>query len=158
MTSNGELSLKDVFYYFIYNNNQFPNFEQGHTYIRMLLVLFPTSLTLGIKPPDFAQSMGYAVDPGILKYSTHPTLFGDCFANLGFAGVFLGIFWAIFFSLTDYMVNRQDQILKLSLFSLCSVVFIILARGSVYNSFSILVWGCILLAIIYKSSKYITTK
>jgi len=154
--SSGELGLKDVFYYFIYNNNEFPNFEKGHTYIRMLLVLIPTNFSFGIKPPDFAISMGYAVNPYLQGFSTHPTLFGDCYANFGLFGFLLGIFWAIFFSVIDYLIKKNDPTIKLCLFSLCSTVFIFLGRGSVYNSFSILIWGYFIIIFIYKISYYIT--
>lgn len=154
MGGEGELGLRSVFYYFIYNNNNFVNFGQGHTYIRMLLVLIPTALSFGLKPPDFAISMGTAYNPHLPGFSTHPTLFGDCFANFGFFGFFLGIFWALLISTIDYIVNsRKNQELKMALFLITSANFIVMARGSVYNAFFLLTWGSIFLFLLYAISK-----
>lgn len=144
---DGELGLKNFFYYFIDNKNNFANFNSGHTYIRMLLFLVPTSLSFGIKPPDFAISMGYAVNPLIKGYSVHPTLFGDCYANFGFYGVIIcGLFWALYVGLFDKMTLASKSVyLKLSYISIISFTYIIIGRGSIYNGFVWQMYSLILL-------------
>lgn len=151
---NGELGLKDVFYFFIYNDNNFANFEKGHTYIRLLLVLIPSGILEGIKPPDFALSMGAAVNPSLVGFSTHPTLFGDCFANFGFLGVFLGIFWAFFASILDSILYKSIYIYQTYLYVLFSCTYVIIARGSVYNGCSLMVWCSIIIFATYKLSRH----
>ena len=150
--NRGDLWLKDIFYYFIYNDNNFENFEKGHTYLRMLLIGIPTSLSGGIKPPDFAVSMGTAMGMPI-GGSVHPTLFGDCFANFGYLGVLWGIFWGIYVKLIDKIANRKDTYIKLSLIILHANAFILIGRGSVYNAYGVAFGGTIVIGIIYLISK-----
>lgn len=147
LNDDGELGLKKYFYYFIYNDNNFDDFGKGNTYKRILFVWLPTKWSFGIKPNDFALSMGHAVDPTIKGYSVHPTLFGDCYANLGFWGsILLGMFWAIYVTVLDKIVIKQkDLFLKLSMYSLSAIAYVIIARGSVYNGFVWMFFGFIIL-------------
>lgn len=151
-TDNGELGLKNHFYYFIQNNNNFENFNKGHTYIRMLLFLIPTSLSDDLKPPDFAISMGHAVDPTIKGYSVHPTLFGDCYANFGFWGFFgMGLFWGLFVSFFDMIIRKcKSNYLRLCFISIMAISYIIIGRGSVYNGFVWQAYSLIMIYITYK--------
>ena len=87
--------------------------------------------------------------------STHPTLFGDCYANAGFWGILLGAFWAIYCSVSDKIIVRcKNQVLKTMVYCLFAVTFVIIGRGSVYNSFFFVAWGLpalwIIIAIIGK--------
>jgi hypothetical protein len=142
---DGELGLRRDFYYFLQNDNEFTNFGKGHSYFRMLLVFIPTQWSFGLKPPDFAISMGAAIGM-VTGGSTHPTLFGDCFANLGWFGVSLGAFWASFASFFDRIILKQKvYINKVLLFNLYAVSFVIMGRGSVYNGFVPMAYGTILL-------------
>lgn len=144
---DGELSLRRDFYFFLLNDNKFKNFGKGHSYLRMLLVFIPTRWSLGLKPPDFAISMGAAVGMGS-GGSTHPTLFGDCFANLGWWGTLLGGFWAIFASVFDTIILRQRKYLtQILLFNLYAVSFVIMGRGSVYNGYVTMFYGTVLLVL-----------
>mgnify|MGYP000980435213 CR=1 FL=1 len=146
----GELGLRREFYYFLQNRNQFTNFGKGHTYFRMLLVFIPTKWSFGLKPPDFAISMGVAI--GMESGgSTHPTLFGDCYANLGWWGVLLGAFWALFVGFFDSVILKQKlYINKVLLFSLYAVSFVIMGRGAVYNGFVPMAYGTVFLMIGYR--------
>lgn len=152
-TDNGELGLRKDFYFFIYGNNKFYNFGKGHSYIRMLLVFVPTQWSLGLKPPDFAQSMGTAIGM-VAGGSTHPTLFGDCYANLGWFGVLLGIFWAIFASASDYIIiTKKESFYLILLYALFSVGYVIMGRGSVYNGFVYVAYGVVIISIL----RYLTS-
>jgi hypothetical protein len=145
--SNGELNYRKWFYYYIQNNNNFKNFNRGHSYIRMLLVYIPTRFSFGVKPPDFAISMGAAIgmDEG---GSMHPTLFGDCYANLNVFGIFLGGFWAFYATIVDKIVISQDPKNAVLIYVLNSVVYVIMGRGSVYNPFTFVAYGVPLILVI----------
>lgn len=155
LSGQGELSLINVFYHFIYHGNNFPNFNKCHTYIRMLLVLIPTKFSFGLKPTDFAISMGSAwmMEFNNTAFSTHPTFFGDVFANAGYFGIFLGIFWAVLVFILDKIIDRKNLVLKFVLFNLFASNFILIGRGSVYNSYTSIVYGTIIIGIIYFISR-----
>lgn len=141
VTGNGELGLRNDFYFFLQNNNQFEGFGEWATYIRMLLVYIPTRYSFGLKPADFAQTMGAAVGM-VAGGSTHPTLFGDCYANAGMLGIFLGMFWAVYCSIGDKVVIKcKNPALKTLVYCLLAVTYVIIGRGSVYNSFFFVAYG-----------------
>ena len=146
-TNNGELGLRRYFYYFIEHNNNFVGFGKGASYIRMLLVFIPTKWSVGIKPNDFAITMGTAVGMGP-GGSMHPTLFGDCYANLGWWGIFLGIFWAIYATLFDKLITSRKNITSSCLiYSLNASMFCMVGRGAVYNAFAIVAWGTLVIVL-----------
>lgn len=147
-TDNGELGLRRDFYYFIDHNNQFNGFGKLHSYIRVLLVYLPTKWSLGIKPDDFAIAMGAAIGM-VAGGSTHPTLFGDCFANAGMFGILLGSFWAVYATIIDRItLKRKKKIIYILMFVLNAVVYCIMGRGSVYNGFWFTAYGTPLLIVL----------
>ena len=147
-TDNGELGLRRDFYFFINGDNNFENFGKMHTYIRMMLVYLPTSWSFGLKPDDFAIAMGQAKGM-VAGGSTHPTLFGDCYANLGIFGFLLGMFWAMYANITDIIIKKRKKMtVKILLFVLNAVAYVIIGRGSVYNSFWLVAYGVPLLAFL----------
>lgn len=151
LNGDGELSLRNAFYYFIEINNSFPGFNEGHTYLRLLLIAIPTTLSLGLKPPDFAITMGsaYIGDINNTTYSMHPTFYGDVFANFGWFGIYFGLFWAILSVLINILINRNNIVIKNILIVLFGVVFVIVGRGSVYNGFFIGYAGSIIMGAFY---------
>lgn len=144
---DGELGLRRIFYQFIDNDNQYDGFNQGATYLRMLLVFIPSRLTFGLKPESFDLTMGRAI--GMVEGgSTHPTLFGDCFGNFGWWGILLGIFWAEFCNVVDYITERQpDDFFKIMIYFLAAYAYVVMGRGSVYNGFQVLAWGVLILYV-----------
>lgn len=146
---DGELALREYMYYFIENNNNFTNFGKGHTYIRMLFVFVPTKWSFGIKPADFAITMGKAILPNSTGYSMHPTLFGDVYANFGTYGFLWGAFWAIMVNTIDNIIKKKNKILYLPFILNFGIAYIIEARGSVYNAFTWSVYGAIILNVVY---------
>lgn len=150
LNGNGELGLRKAFYHFIYYENNFANFNKGHTYIRLLLIGIPTALIPAIKPPDFAISMGsaWSGNPYNTVYSMHPTLYGDCFANLWWFGVLLGIFWALFSYQIDKFIYGKNKTTKMMFMVLFSTAYVIAGRGSVYNGFFIAFIGTIIIFIV----------
>ena len=143
--SDGELGLRNWFYYFIENENQFVNFGLAHTYLRMLFVFIPTRLSFGLKPNDFAQTMGTAIGMEI-GGSVHPTLFGDCYANLGEYGILLGALWGIIVTCGDVISLKfktgEFQVLG---YVLLATTYVIMGRGAVYNGFFYCAWGILFL-------------
>lgn len=150
-TEDGEMGLKKHLYYFIANDNNFTNFNKGHTYLRMLLVLIPTKLSFGLKPSDFAISMGHAVNPEPVGYSVHPTFFGDTYANFGFYGfIIMALFWALFVTVLDKIILKyKSPYLKMSSILVVSFTYVIIGRGSVYNGYFWMVFSLLLLYVIY---------
>ena len=146
---DGELGLRKYMYYFIENDNNFQNFGKGHTYLRMLFVLIPTKWSFGLKPDDFAITMGKAILPNSTGFSMHPTLFGDVYANFGFYGFLWGAFWAIFVNMIDRIIEKRNKIIYLPLTFIFCISYIIEARGSVYNGFVWSVYGYVILIFIY---------
>lgn len=155
INGDGELALRNVFYYFIKINNNFPNFNKGHTYIRVLLMPIPTAFSFGIKPPDFAITMGSAELNNVFNttYSTHPTLYGDVFANLWWFGILLGIFWAMLTIIVEIYINRRNYIVRNLLKVLYGVVYVIVGRGSVYNGLFIGYSSSIIIGLMYLVSR-----
>ena len=132
----GELGLREVFYYFIENNNNFPGFNTGAGYLRVLLWWLPTGFSFGLKPPDFAVTMGSALlGYEQTAFSTHPTLFGDCYANFHWFGIILGVFWAAFvYFFEKFIYSRSNYMVRAAIASALAQMYIMMARGSVYNS------------------------
>jgi hypothetical protein len=134
----GELGLRNGFYFYLQNNNEFDNFGLGLGYIRLLLLPIPSFMSFGLKPQDFAMDMAMAYDPinstaGV--NSMHPTLYGDCFANLGWYGVSLGVFWAFFSYIGDrFTISKSKNILFISMFVAYAYTYTLIARGAVYNA------------------------
>ncbi len=152
---DGELGLRNYMYYFIENNNNFENFEKGHTYGRMALALVPTKWSFGLKPPDFAISMGTAVNSKAKGFSVHPTLFGDVYANFGTYGFLFGVFWALAVTIIDILALKRNKILFLPFSMIWACVYIIQARGSVYNGYVWGVYASIILICIYIIFKWV---
>lgn len=154
-TNNGELGLIDAFYYFIEKKNNFPGFGKLATYNRMLLVLLPTKLSFGLKSSDFAITMysAYFNNYNNTAGSMHPTLFGDCYANFGYWGVFLGVFWAILVKIIDKICNRKDIFYSIVLCIIWGYSYVIIGRGAVYNGFVTGVHLTIFLSLIYLVEK-----
>lgn len=136
VNGDGELFLRDGFYYFIAGDNRFPEFGQFNTYIRLVFILVPTQFSFGLKPDEFTVSMASAYQNNYFNTtsSMHPTLFGDCFANGGIAGIFLACFWAVFVSVIERRLNRTLPERRIYYFSTLSCIFVIIGRGSVYNA------------------------
>lgn len=135
ISGDGELGLRNAFYYFININNNFPGFNEGHTYLRLLFISVPTTLSFGLKPPDFAITMGSAWtnNHANTTYSMHPTLYGDVFANFWWYGVFAAIFWAMASLLIDRIINRHSNVIKSIFLVMFAAIYVICGRGSVYN-------------------------
>ncbi len=134
-SQNGEIDLIDAFYYFISKNGEFIGFNTLATYRRILLILIPTKFSFGLKPFDFAITMGSAYINNFSNktYSMHPTLFGDCYANFNYFGVLLGIFWGIFVKFIDKICFFYNNYMNIFLSVIWGYAYIVIGRGSVYN-------------------------
>lgn len=154
LTDNGELGLRRHFYFFIDGDNGFAGFGQMRTYLRMLLVYIPSRWSFGIKPDDFAIAMGTATGAAA-GGSIHPTLFGDCFANLGVFGVVLGLFWGWYANFIDWLISRtKREVTAILIYAVSTVSYVIIARGSVYNGFWITAFSIpVIYAVVEVTSK-----
>lgn len=155
----GDLSVRDAFYMFILNDNNFVGFNSMGTYIRLLLFPLPTQWSLGLKPVDFAETMGWAYDPSQGRgYSMHPTLYGDCFANAYYFGIFLSIFWAIIIYLIDKFVDSRENHEKLCAIVMVGCAFVMVGRGSAYNPIVSLIYEFILLILVHRLTIFIVNR
>ncbi|NLP51842.1 O-antigen polymerase [Bacillus sp. RO1] len=159
LSGDGELSLKNAFYFFIEHNNNFPNFLEGHTYLRILLMPFPTSYTFGLKPPDFTISMGsaYISNFNNNSYSMHPTLYGDLFGNFGMVGLTTSIILVIiltFFNKWLTKIKSSNSTFYFPVFVLAGTMLVIIGRGSVYNGVFYFAIGYIIIKILSIITKF----
>ena len=142
----GEFGLIKSFYYFIEQQNQLTDFGQGLGYMRLALLLLPTSL-FPFKPRDFARDIyreWFKVDDP--RGTMHPTLFGEVYANFGFFSFFMGIFYGILISIFDELVlNSKSETNKVLRISLIGTMFVLLGRGAVYNSIANCFFGLIII-------------
>lgn len=145
----GEFGLSQVFYFFVENNNNFNNFEEGKTYLRLSLLPFPSSI-FEFKPSDFATDMWEAWHGMKTTIGTmHPTLYGDVYANFGFWGFIMGLFYAVFTKINDVIITTANTESKKVLYmGIIGTMYVLLARGAVYNSIANAFWSIILLNII----------
>ena len=146
-TDDGELGLRNGFYYFISKDNNFPGFGEGATYLRLLLIAIPTDLSFGLKPEDFALTMGMSagMEAG---GSMHPTLFGDCYANFGFIGWLLGGVWAGIVSILDKITSSLGSLYQSSFVCLLGIGYIMIARGAVYSGYYCIFFGLIIIILL----------
>ena len=147
----GEFNLRNAFYYFIQEDNQFYNFGRGHTYIRALLLFIPTQWSFGLKPPDFAITMGTAWNPftSTVGFSMHPTLLGDLFANFNFWGCLIGgVIWGGIINLLDLILKRLPYRIVVPAFVASASSLVIIGRGSVYNALVFMVYSILFLLIV----------
>ena len=151
INSKGELGLRRYFYTFIERHNHFKGFNSGATYKRLLLMFLPTRWSFGLKPGDFAVTMANAL-LGVeqTRASAHPTFFGDSYANFNVFGVFTGALWAVIAHFLEKMiVRRKNYYVRCGMaMSICNM-YIMVARGSVYNSVYRYVFSCIFLYVVY---------
>lgn len=153
-SGKGEFGLSRAFYYFVENNNDFNKFGEGRTYIRLMLLPLPGSI-FTFKPRDFAMDIWEAwTGMKTTSGTMHPTLYGDIYANFGFMGVFMGVFYALFAKLNDFFINKANLESKKVLYiSIISTMYILLARGAVYNSIANAFWGIIFANLIIFASR-----
>lgn len=154
INGQGEFGLRRAMYKFIYHDNEFLNFNKGITYIRLLLIPFPNSI-IRVKPRDFAYDMWDAVNPhrtGI-GGTYHPTFYGDLYGNFGSYGFILGIVWGLSFLGIDRITNRLSNELKIACIAPFSTMYLLLARGSVYNAIANGFWSFIIINMIFFISR-----
>jgi hypothetical protein len=136
--SHGEFHLVTEFYFIIEGNNTNPVFGQGRTYWRLLLFWLPTPIIPEplkfIKPRDFAIDIYNFVYHTPLNKSgtTHPTFYGDLFANFGWIGILMAVFWAFISEFLDSIFSK-NQAKLIFLLGCISTFYVIIARGAIYN-------------------------
>ncbi len=162
VNGEGELGLRNIFYYFISIDNNFPGLGEGATYWRIALMFIPTKLSFGLKPPDFAITMSsaYTGDMNNVNYSVHPTFFGDAYANYSWIGIFLGVLWAFIIYVIDKHIYIKDYITRTLLIVIWGTALIIVGRGSVYNGMYIGIISTIIVNIlaIFRKKKIVFNK
>lgn len=146
---SGDLYLCNFFYGIIDIDNNFDGLGYGAGWIRLLLLPFPSALCLGLKPKDICLTLGLLFGGGnTINYSVTPTLFGDCYANLGMVGIFLGIPWAIIIYILEKLCARKTCCLRVFFSVTVAWALINIGRGDVYNALAGIYYSIILYWII----------
>lgn len=143
----GDLELRSGFYFVIREMPRWFPFGNGQTYLRLLMFPVPTSLSGGLKPPEYTQQLYnyYYPHQADLGGTQHPLLYGDSYANFGVAGIGTGFLWGSLFGMLDRWLKRRPAWLATILLSPISCFAIFLARGAVYSSVVFLVYGSLLM-------------
>lgn len=159
LSGHGESALRNGMYKFIYYDNKFENFGKGITYIRLLLLPFPNSI-IKIKPRDFAYDMWDVINPNRtgIGGTYHPTFLGDLYGNFGEYGFVFGVLWAIIFFLFDKITDKLPNEVKLALVAPFSTMYLLLARGSVYNAIANGFWSLVVIKITFFISRITLSK
>ncbi len=153
---HGEFHLITEFYTIIEAKNKTKNFGEGRTYWRLALFWLPSPIIPEplkfIKPRDFAIDMYNLIynKPKNNSGTTHPTFYGDLFANFGWIGIFMAVFWAFVNEFLDKIfVNNQSKLVFL--LGNISTFYVIIARGAIYNgSFNMIIPLFIISILFYK--------
>lgn len=146
----GELGLLKAFYYFVEHDNMFYKFGLGLGYVRLAAIFLPSSLAT-FKPRDFAIDMykeWFHFDNP--RGTMHPTLYGDVFANFGYAGILMGSFYGIFVSFIDCILMQvKDPTIRCMKVSMICTMYILIGRGAVYNAIFNFIIGAVAIDLIY---------
>jgi hypothetical protein len=105
-----------------------------------------------IKPRDFAIDIYSLIHklPNNTQGTTHPTFYGDLYANFGWSGIGMAVFWVIVTEFFDQMFKKNQSKLVFLLGTI-STFFVMIARGAIYNgSFIMLITLIIVSLLFYK--------
>jgi hypothetical protein len=156
---SGEFHLVTEFYTIVENNNESKYFGEGRTYWRLALFWLPRSLLPDnlkfIKPRDFAIDIYNLVykTPDNTRGTTHPTFYGDLFANFGWFGIGMAVFWVLVTEYFDQMFKRNKAKLVFLLGNIATF-YVMIARGAIYNGSFIMLLTLIIVSILFFRYKY----
>lgn len=138
----GELALLKAFFHIVEFEITNENFNSNNGFIRLIMLFIPASMSGGMKPLD----MGYAVWDsyiGILGLggSFHATAIADSYFNdKNFGYITYPVFYAIAFTIYEKTFLSATKC-WLPIFGVVVVSCLAIARGSIYNGFSLLLIG-----------------
>lgn len=140
----GELSIIDVFYYLMERGEYVVGFSEGWSYLRVFFFYLPAGL-FDIKPLDFSYEIWNAYT-GIYNVggSLHPTHYGMAFGNFSWLGVLFGPIFLILFSVAYDFIIKSLNINGLMVISSFLSGTVLMARGSIYNGFLVVIIGLFL--------------
>ncbi len=155
-TQSGDIFLSGFFYRLMQYGGWVEGVIPGASYLRLLMLPIPSSLSFGLKPEDICITLGSFFGQSvnnIVAYTVTPTLFGDVYANfLWFGCIIGGIIWAVIVSALDMVVFKQTNIKKILYAMLIASAYVNIGRGSVYNPFFNIFCGAIIQSVVYKAS------
>lgn len=106
----------------------------GQTYLKFVLLPFELLFGLETFQNPIYKYFEIAGDTTVLAEmdgSSHPTIYGDSFANFGYLGIFVPALWYICFLLMPRLFG--NKVGKEVLFLACSFFIPLLVRGTIYN-------------------------
>lgn len=143
----GEAVIRLIYYYFMADGVQIPEFMTGLTYYRVALLPIPSALLGDLKPIDYDMILyqfyyGSGLDIGA---TIHPLIFGNAYANFGWLGIFLGGFWALLFGILNAYRKSRTLLHQVMIMSIVGFLSVMISRGSIYNSLTIIFWTLLFL-------------
>jgi hypothetical protein len=147
----GESLIRYAYYYFIEHGHSTPGFMEALTYIRLLLLPLPSTYFGWIKPRDFDEVLysTYYIHDHISEAGTlHTTLMGSSYMNFGWLGIFSSIFFAILSFTYKKLCAQSPPLRKSLLYGTCFLSFLMISRGSIYNSMAMLIISTIIIFLL----------
>lgn len=158
LEAEGEAAVRHYFYYLLQADIDFEGFQEATSYRRLLFLLTPGSLLreigLGdIKPIDMSTLIyqDYFGEGIEIVATAHPLVFGDAFANLGWMGVLFGGVLALISSGANIFIRSFPWAWRVAIMSYLGYVFIMIARGGVYNSITGMIFVMMIYFLSYKT-------
>jgi len=157
-TQSGDIFLSKFFYGLLQYENWVDGIVPGASYIRLLMLPIPSSVSFGLKPTDICITLGSFFGTNfnlnsVVSYTVTPTLFGDLYANFLWYGCIIGgLIWAFIVSLLDHIALKMNYTKRIFVIMLISSAYINIARGSVYNPFCNILYGIAIQFLLYEIS------
>ena len=150
--SQGEAALRFAYYYF-FQHSDYSGFGHGLTYVRLIMFWLPASLSGGLKPLDFDEtlySQYYPTDVTAVHGTLHILFPGSAYVNLWWFGVLLAIpLAALAGKLNRWLHSTEPDVAAVAL-GPASYAAVMLARGSVYNTSMMLVASLIIIWLLFQ--------
>ena len=153
--NEGEAVLRYGYYYFIDEQADTEGFGTGQTYRRLAILPIPSSIAGSWKPQDFAVNLfvAYYGPTDLVGPTYHPLMYGDAYANLGWPGMLLGLFWAVVFGGVNLALHRCPPVLRAMLFAPLGLWVLMAARGAVYAATAAAFWGSLIACGLFQLSQ-----
>ena len=147
----GEMLSRYGFYFFIREDVSYTEFLTGQTYRRLLLMPVPTDLSLGLKPRLFDEVLYdiiYNYPPDV-HGTFHALVFGNTYGNFGWYGMVVGGVWAVIAHGMNMLISSRTMLFKVLLWPSLGFGAAMMARGSIYNSITVVFCAIILGYLFY---------
>ncbi len=156
LEAEGEAAVRHYFYYLLRPDTEFDGLHEATSYLRLALIFIPGTLlkVIGIgdiKPVDMSTLIyqDYFGEGLTIVATAHPLIFGDAYANLSWMGVLFGGIVALLSSASNIFIRYFPWAWRIPIISYFGYIFVMLARGGVYNSITGAIYVCLFYMVSY---------